>query len=250
MSKDFRVAATFPDHPKTVKLVRRVGDTGVVCLVRLWGYATQYRPTGVLYDMSEEDVEIAAKWSGQLGAFVGALREVRYLDDVDGTLVLHDWQEHNPFAFHSEERSEKAREAAQAKWDKFYAKRSAEQSAEHSQAERLAESSSAPSPIPSPTPKPKNKTIAPDGAFERFWSTYPKRKSKGQALKAWNKVKPNEQLQDRIFSALERAKTSADWRKDNGQFIPYPASWLNAQGWEDDHGGNSTTHDNPFAGAL
>lgn len=77
-------------------------------------------------------------------------------------------------------------------------------------------------------------TLAPDGAFDRFWLAYPKRKSKGQALKAWNKLKPNEQLQDRIHIALERAKTSAEWRKDNGQFIPHPASWLNAMGWEDE----------------
>jgi len=24
-----------------------------------------------------------------------------------------------------------------------------------------------------------------------------------------------------------------DWRKDSGQFIPHPATWLNAKGWED-----------------
>ncbi len=88
----------------------------------------------------------------------------------------------------------------------------------------------------SPNTKQKIKTLAPDGAFERFWSAYPKRKSRGTALKAWNKLQPDEQLQDRIMRALERAKTSADWQKEGGKFIPYPASWLNAQGWEDEIG--------------
>ena len=71
------------------------------------------------------------------------------------------------------------------------------------------------------------------GGFELFWGIYPKKRSKGQVEKAWAKIKPDEQLQDRILNALERAKTSADWQKDGGQFIPYPASWLNAKGWED-----------------
>lgn len=80
----------------------------------------------------------------------------------------------------------------------------------------------------------KKKPIAPNGAFERFWLAHPKKRSKGDALKAWNKLQPDEQLQDRIMRALERAKTSAEWLKDGGQFIPYPATWLNAQGWEDE----------------
>ena len=71
--------------------------------------------------------------------------------------------------------------------------------------------------------------------FETFWTNYPKKRSKGQAEKAWAKIKPNEQLTGEILSALERAKTSADWHKDGGQFIPYPATWLNAKGWEDDY---------------
>lgn len=69
--------------------------------------------------------------------------------------------------------------------------------------------------------------------FEKFWDAYPKKRSKGQAEKAWRAIKPDEQLQDRILGALERAKTSAEWRKNAGEFIPYPATWLNAKGWED-----------------
>lgn len=70
--------------------------------------------------------------------------------------------------------------------------------------------------------------------FEDFWSAYPKRKSRGQAEKAWQALRPNEQLVDAILVAIERAKTSADWLKSDGQFVPYPASWLRARGWEDE----------------
>lgn len=70
--------------------------------------------------------------------------------------------------------------------------------------------------------------------FNSFWLAYPKKKSKGQAERAWKKLNPDEQLQNRLLQALERAKKTADWQKERGQFIPYPASWLNAKGWEDE----------------
>lgn len=79
-------------------------------------------------------------------------------------------------------------------------------------------------------------TLAPSGAFDRFWTAYPRKKSKGSAEKAWLKIKPDEQLSGAILAAVERAKTSADWQREGGQFIPYPATWLNAKGWEDDGG--------------
>lgn len=82
-------------------------------------------------------------------------------------------------------------------------------------------------------------------AFDRFWAAYPRKKSKGQARKAFTKLKPNEQLLEAILASLERAKTSEDWRKDGGRFIPYPATWLNGEGWEDDNGSV-----NPMEGAI
>lgn len=70
--------------------------------------------------------------------------------------------------------------------------------------------------------------------FEKFFTAYPKKRSKGQAEKAWAKLKPNEHLVGVILRAVERAKTSAEWTRADGQYIPYPATWLNAKGWEDD----------------
>lgn len=71
-------------------------------------------------------------------------------------------------------------------------------------------------------------------SFERFWVTYPKKRNKGDAMKAWRALKPGEELVTAILAAVERAKVSVQWRKDEGQFIPYPASWLRARGWEDE----------------
>lgn len=71
--------------------------------------------------------------------------------------------------------------------------------------------------------------------FEKFYAAYPVKKSRGRAEKAWHKLKPNEQLLATMLAAIERAKTSVEWAKDGGQFIPHPASWLNAKGWKDEY---------------
>lgn len=70
--------------------------------------------------------------------------------------------------------------------------------------------------------------------FEQFWAAYPKRVSKGAARKAWAKLKPSEQLLQAILAGIGRAKTSAQWLRDDGRFVPHPATWLNAEGWLDD----------------
>lgn len=70
--------------------------------------------------------------------------------------------------------------------------------------------------------------------FEKFWNAYPKKRSKGQAEKAWAKIHPDERLLEKILSTIDRAKKSDDWIKEAGQFIPYPATWLNSKGWEDE----------------
>jgi len=79
------------------------------------------------------------------------------------------------------------------------------------------------------------KTQKQDELFARFWAAYPKKRSKGQAEKAWAKLQPDEQLIETMLAAIERAKKSEEWRKENGRYIPYPATWLNGKRWEDDY---------------
>ena len=90
--------------------------------------------------------------------------------------------------------------------------------------------------IPPISPKGDKPEDSFSESFNDFWKAYPKKVSKATALKAWNKLKPNDDLVREILSALERQKTSVQWQKDNGQFIPYPATWLNGRRWEDECG--------------
>lgn len=66
--------------------------------------------------------------------------------------------------------------------------------------------------------------------FAEFWSAYPRKVAKGDAEKAWKKNKPDLAA---CLAAIAVAKSSADWTKDNGQYIPHPATWINGKRWED-----------------
>lgn len=70
--------------------------------------------------------------------------------------------------------------------------------------------------------------------FDSFWSAYPKKKAKEAARKAWAKIKPDAELLKTILADVEARKLTQDWKKDGGQYIPYPATYLNGKRWEDE----------------
>ena len=77
-------------------------------------------------------------------------------------------------------------------------------------------------------PITKNQEPLTNKDFDKFWEAYPKKKSKPIALKAWLKHKPDI---DVVIKSLTMMKKCDQWTKNKGEFIPYPASWLNAEGW-------------------
>ena len=70
--------------------------------------------------------------------------------------------------------------------------------------------------------------------FETFWTAYPLKKKKRDALKAWGQTAKIRPMLTDLLAKLEALKGSREWTKDGGDFIPYPASWLRADGWEDE----------------
>jgi phage replication O-like protein O len=79
----------------------------------------------------------------------------------------------------------------------------------------------------------KEKDTYPE-SFLKFWTEYPKKQAKADALKAFKSLKPDDTLLDLIIGAIRKQRSTYDWQKSNGQFIPLPASWLNARRWEDE----------------
>lgn len=69
-------------------------------------------------------------------------------------------------------------------------------------------------------------------SFDDFWAIWPKRLAKKDAQKAWARVPAL--VHQKILRAVEAAKQTDQWQKDDGQFIPLPASWLRGERWEDE----------------
>lgn len=74
--------------------------------------------------------------------------------------------------------------------------------------------------------------------FEKFWEYYPRqadgsKPAKARAVKAWDKLKPDDTTIDQMATALRRQKASEQWQRFIG--IPYASSWLNARRWEDEY---------------
>jgi hypothetical protein len=83
-------------------------------------------------------------------------------------------------------------------------------------------------------------------SFDRFWELYPKKKAKTKAEAAFKKLNPDDALLSVMLTALQTQRSSNDWIKDNGQYIPYPATWINQCRWGDE----MSTSVHPYSGAT
>jgi len=74
--------------------------------------------------------------------------------------------------------------------------------------------------------------------FERFWEYYPRqpdgsKPARARAVRAWDKLRPDDTTIDQMATALRRQKHSERWQRGIG--IPYTSSWLNGRMWEDEY---------------
>ena len=73
-----------------------------------------------------------------------------------------------------------------------------------------------------------------DDAFDRFWSVYPRKTGKEAARKAFAKLKLPAETLAAILTALAWQCKSDQWTRDNGQYVPNPATYLNQGRWQDE----------------
>lgn len=83
--------------------------------------------------------------------------------------------------------------------------------------------------------------------FEEFWGEYPRKAGKSDALKAWKKAKILDALPT-VLDGLRKQKQSDQWKEDGGRFVPYPATWINGQRWQDEltYGHTKTSNGQSF----
>lgn len=193
-------------------------------LVSFWVWALENCEDGLLRDISDSELAFAVGIENAEG-ILDALKNAGLVDL--NPLRIHDWPEHQGDYFRSKYRK------SPGKYEKITSQ---------------YRTSTAPVHVPdmsSTVPVPdrvdisrvdirerKNTTLLPDksGEFALFWKAYPKKTGKKSAFKAWKKLNPP---LEKCISSLAWQIKSEQWLKDFGQFIPYPASWLNAGRWDD-----------------
>lgn len=91
------------------------------------------------------------------------------------------------------------------------------------------------------TPRKSAKTVFTDG-FDEFWAVYPKKDAKQAAIKAWNKLKPDDDLKQAIIAGIQR-DIDGKWKGAERRYIPNPATYLNGGRWEDEAATTDTADD-------
>jgi hypothetical protein len=73
-----------------------------------------------------------------------------------------------------------------------------------------------------------------EDAFAQFWSIYPRRVARKDALKAWAQLNPDAATVQAILDALAWQVKQEQWRRDDGAYVPYAATYLRGERWTDD----------------
>jgi hypothetical protein len=120
-----------------------------------------------------------------------------------------------------EAKSKKARESANKRWDDEREMRP--HSDGNAKEKRVKESN-----------EKKGEESKGLNSFHIFWGAYPKKVGKPKAEKSWWKINPDQELMVTILEKIEVYKQTSQWKKDNGEFIPHPATWLNQERWNDE----------------
>jgi hypothetical protein len=161
MNKDIRIDCTFSNHRKRKKLFNALGAQGVLSMIDLWISTAVNRPKGILTGMDESDIALDAQWTGDATIFCKTLCEIGFLDrDGKGSYSIHDWQDHQPFAYYADERSERSRELAYKRWGKKHGlKPEAKEDNTEVMRDACGTHNEGNAPIPSPIPSPIPKDI-------------------------------------------------------------------------------------------
>lgn len=146
----------------------------------------------------------------------------------------------------SEKRTAAGKKGSQTTNAKFAAAKQAADAGESDAAKGTAK------PEEEPRPKPKRTSCLSaqqQELFKKFYAVYPKKVDPATAERAWAKISPppDEAMTEKIIQAVEAAK-KYDSRFRDRQFVPNPASWLNAKGYlseytQDGGNGNGTYAD-------
>lgn len=245
-----QVHQTLKDHRKLFDAADELEITPphmMGLLVSFWLWALDNAPKGDLAGITPRMIARAAQWDGDPEKLAETLIRAGWIDENEGgTLEIHDWYEYAGKLIDQrqaeKERSARRRAAAASSADDTPGdlaptdERPAADQKTTGGKSRVDQSRVKKGSVTPPTPSDEGSGAAKKSAietrFDEFWSAYPKKVGKQYALKAWNKIRPTAELHEAIMQAIGTQKRSEQWRRENGRFIPNPATWLNGGYWE------------------
>lgn len=75
----------------------------------------------------------------------------------------------------------------------------------------------------------------PESRFDEFWKAYPRKVKKADARRCWSRKRLDAKADEILAHLAQRIVSDEQWLDEGGKFIPYPASWLNGDSWEDEY---------------
>jgi|SRR6266850_594320 len=72
-----------------------------------------------------------------------------------------------------------------------------------------------------------------DADFRTFMNAYPRKANEPGARQAWSKTRAIRPPLFELLRAIDSQGRSAQWRRNEGQYIPHPGNWLGREGWKD-----------------
>lgn len=212
-----KIDLELPDKPEVHAMAGMLGidpDAVVGKLIRVWQWFDKHtvdgNAHGVTFSLPDRITNVTG--FGEAMSFVG------WLNQNDKTLIMPKFDRHT---------SESAKSRA------LTAKRVAKSKLKsNGKGNAVTVTTTLPIALPREEKRReyKNPSVdSPDG-FADFWAAYPKKIGKGAAQASWKKLRPPLKV---CLDAIESAKRTEQWKKENGQFIPNPATWLNQKRWED-----------------
>jgi predicted phage replisome organizer len=72
-----------------------------------------------------------------------------------------------------------------------------------------------------------------DEFFNEFWESYPKKSNIAKAYKTFKELNIDRKLLLQILETVEKQKTSVEWGRESGRYIPTPYKYLGESRWND-----------------
>lgn len=199
-----RLQSEYFRHRKTLRLVRRLGEVAALYPIRLWTWAVEQSIDGSLRDIDAEELAMICGFSGDPAELWATMTECGFIESEAGESRIRSWDEHQGMLAARAERNAERMRGARAKRK------------DEPDEEKPAESG--------------------PSDFDRFWSAYARKLSKGAARKAFEVARKAGKLPpiDDLLAKLAALQSSHQWSRDGRQYQPYPATWLNREGWHDE----------------